>query len=101
MKAALITGINKLEITDVPDPVIPENGVLVKMQSAAVCGTDVKMLANGHRDLSLPRVPGHEGCGVVIESLNDNLKPGDGVVVYPGIFCGKCKNCLKGVYCKM
>ena len=96
MKAAFITGINQLEIREVAEPVVPDNGVLVKMKSAAVCGTDIKMIANGHRDLSLPRVPGHEGVGVVVESLNNDFHPGDIVAVYPGIFCGKCPNCLNG-----
>ena len=66
MKAALITGINQIEIRDIPEPTVPDNGVMVKMKSVAVCGTDIKMIANGHRDLSLPRVPGPRGnrcCG--------------------------------------
>ena len=96
MKAAFITGINQLEISGVPEPAVPDSGVLVKMKSAAVCGTDIKMIANGHRDLSLPRVPGHEGTGVVVESFNKDFHSGDVVAVYPGIFCGNCGNCLDG-----
>lgn len=96
MKAALITGLNQLEIREIPDPVLPSGGVIVKMVSAAICGTDVKMLLNGHRDLVLPRIPGHEGAGVVIETDNESFKTGDVVAVYPGIYCGKCLNCLDG-----
>ncbi|MBN1905872.1 MAG: alcohol dehydrogenase catalytic domain-containing protein [Deltaproteobacteria bacterium] len=96
MKSALITGLNQLEIREIPDPVLPPGGVIVKMVSAAICGTDVKMLLNGHRDLVLPRIPGHEGAGVVIETDNESFKTGDVVAVYPGIYCGKCLNCLDG-----
>lgn len=96
MKAALITGLNQLEIRDVSAPVIPEGGVILKMISAAVCGTDIKMIANGHRDLILPRIPGHEGIGTVIESENPGFKHGDVLAVYPGIYCGKCLNCIAG-----
>ena len=96
MKAAFITGINQLEIRDIPETAVPDNGVLVEMKSAAICGTDLKMIANGHRDLSLPRIPGHEGVGLVVESLHPDFKSGDVVAVYPGIFCGKCNNCLNG-----
>ena len=96
MKAAFITGINQLEIREVSEPAVPDNGVLVRVKSAAVCGTDLKMIVNGHRDLSLPRVPGHEGVGVVVESLHPDFKADDVVAVYPGIFCGKCPNCLNG-----
>ncbi len=94
MKAAFITGINHLEIKEIPDPAVPENGVLVELLSAAICGTDVKMITYGHRDLSLPRIPGHEGAGAVVESNNARFMSGDIVAVYPGIFCGKCNNCL-------
>ncbi|MGD9157863.1 MAG: alcohol dehydrogenase catalytic domain-containing protein [Desulfobacteraceae bacterium] len=94
MKSAFITGINQLEIRDVPEPVVPDNGVLVKMKSAALCGTDIKMILHGHRDLSLPRVPGHEGVGVIVESLHSDFNAGDVVAVYPGIFCGECPGCL-------
>ena len=96
MKSVLINGLNQIEIREIPDPSVPEGGILVKMKSAAVCGTDLKMIANGHRDLSLPRVPGHEGIGVVVESLHADFKAGDVVAVYPGIFCGECENCLNG-----
>jgi threonine dehydrogenase-like Zn-dependent dehydrogenase len=96
MKAALITGLNKLEITGIPDPVLPEGGVIVKMLYAAICGTDIKMLINGHRDLVLPRIPGHEGVGIIEGSLHPEFKQGDVVAVYPGIYCGRCSNCLDG-----
>ncbi len=94
MKAALITGLNNIEIREIPEPVLPSGGVIVKMLSAAICGTDVKMLINGHRDLVLPRIPGHEGAGVVIDTDNERFQKGDVVAVYPGIYCGKCLNCL-------
>lgn len=96
MKAVLITGLNQIEIRNMPDPVVQEGGVLVEMKNAAVCGTDVKMIKHGHRDLILPRIPGHEGTGVVFESRNQRFRNGDMVAVYPGIFCGRCQNCLSG-----
>jgi threonine dehydrogenase-like Zn-dependent dehydrogenase len=97
MKAALITGMNQLEIREIPVPHLPPGGVIVKMLSAAICGTDVKMLINGHRDLILPRIPGHEGVGVVIETDNERFQNGNVVAVYPGIYCGKCSKCLEGL----
>jgi L-iditol 2-dehydrogenase len=96
MKAAFITGLNQLEIREVPDPALPSGGVIVKMLSTAICGTDIKMILNGHRDLVLPRIPGHEGVGVIADSLHPEYKPGDVVAVYPGLFCGRCLECLDG-----
>jgi L-iditol 2-dehydrogenase len=86
MKAAVVTALNQIEIREVPDPALPHGGVIVKMVSAAICGTDVKMLINGHRDLILPRIPGHEGAGVVVETDNERFKKDDVVAIYPGVY---------------
>ncbi len=67
------------------------------MKACAVCGTDVKMLQNGHRDLAYPRVLGHEIVGEVVEiDMDCGIVPGDLVQVWPGIACGRCRPCRKG-----
>lgn len=53
----------------------------------AVCRTDAKFWNEGHRDLSLPRVPGHEIVAT---------KDGKHYAVWPGICCGTCKHCVNG-----
>ncbi len=55
----------------------------------AVCRTDAKMWRQGHRDLVLPRVLGHEIAG--IEEATGNL-----YTVWPGQMCGTCRYCLGG-----
>jgi L-iditol 2-dehydrogenase len=43
-------------LEDVPDPSCPAGGALVKVEACSVCGTDVKMLEHGHKDLRYPRI---------------------------------------------
>jgi nicotinate-nucleotide--dimethylbenzimidazole phosphoribosyltransferase len=55
----------------------------------AICRTDAKMWDQGHRDLSLPRVPGHEIAGY-------DEKTGKLYTVWPGQSCGTCRYCTDG-----
>ena len=98
MKAAVMKEPGVLELEDLPDAACPKGGALVKVEACSVCGTDIKMLKNGHKDLIYPRVPGHEITGRILEVDDDDqdIKAGDLVQVWPGIACGKCKPCLKG-----
>lgn len=97
MKAAVLKAPGVLELDDLPDPVAPKGGALLEIEACAVCGTDVKMREQGHRDLAYPRVLGHEMVGRIVEiDANSRLAKGDLVQVWPGIACGKCKPCLRG-----
>ncbi|HEY3419742.1 MAG TPA: alcohol dehydrogenase catalytic domain-containing protein [Methanomassiliicoccales archaeon] len=91
-------GPGELLLDDIPDPFCPPGGALVKVEACAVCGTDVKMLEHGHRDLRYPRVLGHEIVGRIIELETEEggLAIGDRVQVWPGISCGKCRPCSRG-----
>ncbi len=55
-----------------------------RITHCAICRTDAKMWSEGHRDLSLPRVLGHE---FVIEDNNSRY------VAWPGESCNKCFYC--------
>jgi len=81
MKAAVLISPGILELVDLPDPECPKGGALIKVKACAVCGTDVKMLEVGHRDLAYPRILGHE------------IAEKDLVQVWPGIVCGQCRPC--------
>jgi nicotinate-nucleotide--dimethylbenzimidazole phosphoribosyltransferase len=56
-----------------------------RVSCAAVCRTDAKLWKEGHRDLVLPRVPGHEM--VVLDEKKGRF------AVWPGNRCGGCKFC--------
>jgi L-iditol 2-dehydrogenase len=97
MKKVLLNEDRKLEVVEMSPPAVPRGGVLVSMSTAAVCRTDLKMLESGQRDLSLPRILGHEGVGEIIESDNPSFETGTMVAIYPGIFCGECEQCKRGI----
>jgi L-iditol 2-dehydrogenase len=97
MKAAVLRAPGILELEDLPDPKCPEGGALIEVVACAVCGTDVKMLQNGHKDLVYPRVLGHEIVGKVAEiDRNCGIAPGDMVQIWPGVACGGCRPCSRG-----
>jgi len=63
--------------------------VLIRVAVTGLCRTDLKLIRVGHRDLLLPRVPGEEVVGEIVEKGADvrGLECGDLVYVYPGL-CG-------------
>ncbi len=102
MKASLLTGIRKMEIQDIPPPDIdsPED-VLLKIELAGVCGSDVHYFRfgrSGGQAVEFPWVVGHE-CVAVVEKVGDLVRrvaPGDRVAVDPAVSCGQCDQCRAG-----
>lgn len=90
MKALVLNGRKQFELVDRPLPVAEENDVVVRVVTAGICHTDAKMWQSGHRELVLPRVPGHEVCCVMDEA------PGRLFAVLPGKACGVCEACRSG-----
>lgn len=90
-----------LELIEVPEPVLKPGTVLLKVEHASVCGTDLHIYnwdswAAGR--IRPPRVIGHEFCGTILEvgeGVNTH-KVGDFVASESHITCGKCKQCLNG-----
>jgi L-iditol 2-dehydrogenase len=97
MKAAILKQPGKLEITEVRTPDCPPGGVLVEVKACGICSSDAKMVTSGHRALNYPRILGHEIAGIVSQSRNPQFKSGDRVQVAPGLRCGECSYCLKGM----
>jgi L-iditol 2-dehydrogenase len=96
MKAAVLKSPGVLQLEDLPRPDCPPGGALLKIEACAVCGTDVKMLQQGHRDLAYPRTLGHEIVGRIVEVDREcGLAEGDLCQVWPGIVCGSCGPCLR------
>jgi threonine dehydrogenase-like Zn-dependent dehydrogenase len=100
MKAAFLIEKGRLEVCEVPVPEISESDVLIKLEYASICGTDLKIYNNGHFKLApgQRRVLGHEVFGTIAEigSAVRAWSVGQRVAVTPNIGCGKCKYCLRG-----
>ncbi len=99
MKAAVIEKFNApLALLDVDEPRIGADDVLVRVRACGLCGTDLKIAAGRFPEIKLPHIPGHEIAGEV-QAVGDGVKqvqPGDRVVVYIYINCGRCRYCLTG-----
>src|SRR5919202_6359263 len=87
MRAAVLHGPDDLRVEEVAEP---DGEVLVRVEAATACGTDVKMLRHGHRVLGpYPSRFGHETAGV-------RLDTGQRVLVGDSVACGACAPCRAG-----
>ena len=101
-KAAVITGFNEpTEMRDVQMPDLEPTGMLVEVEAATLCGTDVHIWG-GHSFVGpekLPYIPGHETAVTVVDVagnpkdvFNRPVQPGQRIIGnYP--FCGHCYHC--------
>jgi len=101
MRAAIFErqGLEYLNIKeDVQQPTITDHEVLVKVKSAGVNPIDYLTVSNIPRIKPFPHIPGVEVAGIIEKVGNHvtDLKEGDKVVVYNGIFDGTCDMCLNG-----
>jgi L-iditol 2-dehydrogenase len=87
MRAAVLHGPDDLRVEEVDEPA---GEVVVRVEAATACGTDVKMLRHGHRVLGpYPSRFGHETAGV-------RLDTGERVLVGDSVACGACAPCRAG-----
>jgi hypothetical protein len=96
MKAAAITGVNKVEIIDIPIPKIGPRDVLLKIKSAGLCTWEQRIFT-GQAKADYPLLGGHENAGEIaaIGELVTNVKVGDRVTMGSSC-CGTCRACLRG-----
>jgi L-iditol 2-dehydrogenase len=99
MKAAVLKGVQDIEIKQVKDPEMPKGGLIVEVAACAICGTDVKMHRYGYAAVELPLIPGHELAGTIVQSeaRDKGYNVGDRVTVNPNIPCGTCFYCARGL----
>ncbi len=86
-----------LRVREVPDPVCPDDGVVVRVRATGVCRSDWHAW-RGHEEVSLPHVPGHELSGVV-ETVGSEVTgwiAGQRVTVPFVCGCGRCGWCAAG-----
>ncbi|WP_169222637.1 alcohol dehydrogenase catalytic domain-containing protein [Brasilonema sp. UFV-L1] len=124
MKAMVLSDIAKLELREVPRPVVQEHEVLVRVSAVGLCGTDFHIFS-GQSNYNInqrgkmiplaqqPQILGHELVGMVEEvgSLVKDLHIGDSfaaarsadrVVIDQGLNClsrrrqPKCEYCTSG-----
>ena len=90
-----------LELQEVPVPEVGPNDVLIRVQKASICGTDVHIYnwdAWAQKTIPVPLVIGHEFVGIVADvgSAVTEFKQGELVTTEGHIVCNHCRNCLAG-----
>lgn len=100
-KAMVLTEFNKpLECIEFEIPTLEEGQVLVKIEAAGVCGSDVHMWKGEDPRTPLSIILGHEGVGRVVDVCGnkkyvngEQLESGDLILWSRGMTCGKCFSC--------
>ena len=100
MLAAVYHGPNDLRVEDVAVPKIGKGELLVKVISASICGTDLRIFHGNHRMYppGTVRIPGHEVVGTIAEVGAEvkNYAVGQRVFCAPNTGCGHCQQCITG-----
>lgn len=91
-------------VETLPSTTLPDGGVLVEVELATVCGSDLHT-ALGHRPGPTPSVLGHEQVGrvVAVDAVppttvqGQPVRVGDRVVWSVAASCGDCDRCAAGI----
>ncbi|MHB9031622.1 MAG: zinc-binding dehydrogenase [Anaerolineae bacterium] len=100
-RAAVLTAFNQpLAIQNIPIPALEYGQVLVQVEAAGICGSDVHMWRGLDPRTPLPIILGHEGVGRImqVQGKRNNLdgQPlavGQRVLWERGVSCGQCYYC--------
>ncbi|MHC9297258.1 alcohol dehydrogenase catalytic domain-containing protein [Mycobacterium sp. LTG2003] len=91
---------NDMRIEQAPMPVLQPGDVLLRVDAALLCGTDVRIFeGRKQKNVTFPSVLGHEFAGTVVDAngpLPEGIQMGDQVAVYPLVTCGSCTACRRG-----
>jgi L-iditol 2-dehydrogenase len=100
LKALLHTQAYVLEYCDVPDPVVGDEDVLVRVRACGICGSDVAGFTGKTGRRIPPIIMGHEAAGVVdrVGRGVPDFKPGDRICFDSTVYCNQCPACRQGLY---
>lgn len=97
MSALVLHAVGDARFEKIPKPAVTPGEVLLRVKFCGVCGSDVpRTFVKG--TYHFPTVCGHEFAGTV-EACGEGVegyRPGDRVVVFPLLWCGKCASCERG-----
>lgn len=100
MLAAVYHGPQDLRVERTAIPQIGTGELMLKVNSASICGTDLRIFHGGHRMFppGTVRIPGHEVVGTIsgLGAGVSGLTIGQRVFIAPNMGCGHCRQCLSG-----
>src|SRR5206468_267031 len=94
MKALVLQKPGQASVETVPDPVLVDENVLLKVRMVGFCGSDLNSFRGLNPLVSFPRIPGHEVCATVVKG-GGTLSAGTDVALSPYTSCGRCASCLR------
>jgi L-iditol 2-dehydrogenase len=99
VKAAVLDGPGLVVYRDVPDPVVDDHSAVMRVESVAICGSDVRIIDHGSPRVAVPAIIGHETAGVVVAvgSAVTRVRVGERVAVGADVPCGACRWCRNGL----
>lgn len=93
-------GPNDMRLDEVEAPQAAAGELVIQVESASFCGTDLRIVHGNHRHYpaGTVRTPGHEIVGRITEMGAGVLgfELGQRVFVAPNIGCGHCEQCISG-----
>jgi L-iditol 2-dehydrogenase len=100
MLAAVYHGAQDLRVEEVALPKVGNGEMLVRVMSASICGTDLRIYHGAHRmfPAGTVRIPGHEVVGEIaaLGAGVSGYQTGQRVFIAPNWGCGHCRQCVTG-----
>lgn len=97
MRAAVLMEPGRIEMREVDVPEPGPGELVVQIEAALTCGTDLKTWRRGHPKFPFPVSLGHEFSGRVWASRAEGFKPGDPIMAVPSAPCLACRACQRGL----
>ena len=97
LQALVLHEANRMGLEAVPSPVPESGGLTLRVEAAAICGTDMRIYKGTKtRGVRLPCILGHEFSGVVEDAGATSFRSGQRVALCPALPCGACRFCPSG-----
>jgi L-iditol 2-dehydrogenase len=98
MRAGVYREKGIVRVEEVPVPEVGDGEVLIKVAACGICGTDIKKIFQ--RYVEPPQILGHELAGTVVAVGRGVTKwqPGDRVMSFHHVPCGKCFYCERRLF---
>lgn len=98
MRQAVLVERERLELREVPVPEPGPGELLLDVEVALTCGTDLKTYRRGHPRIPIPTPLGHEVAGTVaaVGAGVTAFREGDALASVPSAPCGACRLCRRG-----
>jgi L-iditol 2-dehydrogenase len=98
LKALLYTEPYHVEYTNVPDPMVGADDLLIRVKACAICGSDVHGFTGKTGRRLPPLIMGHEAAGVVeaVGASAGRFHVGDRVSFDSTVYCNRCPSCEQG-----